>query len=50
VNDPRRTQDLEDIRALLRANRGRVNLVQLREYFRIFEREELLDEILRDVR
>jgi hypothetical protein len=49
VNDPRRTQDLEDIRALLRANRDRVNLVQLREYFRLFEREELLDEILKDV-
>lgn len=47
VNDPRRTQDLEDIRALLRANRDRVNLVELREYFRLFEREELLDEILR---
>ena len=49
VNDPRRTQDLEDMRALLRANRDRVNLVQLREYFRLFEREELLDEILKDV-
>ena len=48
VNDPRRTQDLEDMRALLRANRERVNLAQLREYFRLFEREDLLDEILRD--
>lgn len=48
VNDPRRTQDLEDIRALLRANRERVDFPQLREYFRLFEREELLDEILRD--
>lgn len=46
VNDPRRTQDLEDIRALLRANRDRVNLAELREYFRLFERESLLDEIL----
>ena len=49
VNDPRRTQDLEDIRALLRANRDRVNIPQLREYFRLFEREALLDEILIDV-
>jgi hypothetical protein len=30
VNDPRRTQDLEDMRALLRANRDRVNLSELR--------------------
>lgn len=36
------------MRALLRANRERVNLAQLREYFRLFEREDLLDEILRD--
>lgn len=48
VNDPRRTQDLEDIRALLRANRATVDLPQVREYFRLFEREELLDEILRE--
>lgn len=49
VNDPRRTQDLEDIRALLRANRDTVDLPQLREYFRLFEREALLDEILRAI-
>lgn len=46
VNDPRRTQDLEDIRALLRANPGRVKLVKSREYFRLFDRESLLNEIL----
>jgi hypothetical protein len=46
VNDPRRTQDLEDIRALLRANRDEVNLVELRGHFRLFEREALLDELL----
>lgn len=48
VNDPRRTQDLEDIRALLRANRGTLDMNQLREYFRLFERESLLDELLRE--
>lgn len=37
------------MRALLRANRDKINLVQLGEYFRLFEREELLDEILKDV-
>ena len=46
VNDPRRTQDLEDIRALLQANKNSVNLAQVREYFRLFEREALLDDIL----
>lgn len=46
VNDPRRTQDLEDIRALLRANPDTVNLVTVRKYFRLFDREQLLDEML----
>ncbi len=49
VNDPRRTQDLEDIRALVRANRAGLDMEEVREYFRIFERESLLDEILRDI-
>ena len=48
VNDPRRTQDLEDIRALLRANRAILDMEQVREYFRLFERESLLDEIFRE--
>jgi hypothetical protein len=46
VNDPRRTQDLEDIRALLRANRGTLDMNEVREYFRLFERESLLNELL----
>lgn len=46
VNDPRRTQDLEDIRALLRANRDTVGVDELREYFCLFDREDLLDELL----
>lgn len=46
VNDPRRTQDLEDIRALLRANRDKADLPSIREYFRLFDREPLLDQIL----
>jgi hypothetical protein len=47
ANDPRRTQDMEDIKALLRANRGTLNLVEVREYFKLFNREALLDELLR---
>jgi hypothetical protein len=48
VNDPRRTQDLEDIRALIRANRAVLKLDELRGYFELFEREPLLDELLNE--
>jgi hypothetical protein len=50
VNDPDRRQDLEDIRALLRANTGSVDLARVRDYFRLFDRESLLDELLDDAR
>ena len=50
VNDPGRTQDLEDIRALLRANQPALDMQEVRGYFRLFEREALLDEILRETR
>jgi len=50
VNDSRRTQDLEDIRALLRANLDRLDLAEVRDYFRLFERETLLDELLEQAR
>lgn len=46
INDPRRTQDLEDIRALLRAHRATLDMAEVREYFRLFDREPLLDELL----
>ena len=49
VNDPRRTQDLEDIRALLKANLDTVDMKQLRGYFQLFEREALLDEFIADL-
>ena len=49
VNDPRRTQDLEDIRALLRANRDTLDMEEVREYFRLFDRETQLDELLREI-
>ena len=50
VNDPRRTQDLEDIRALLRANLAALDMDNVRMYFRLFDRESLLDELLRETR
>lgn len=49
VNDSRRTQDLEDIRALLRANRATLDMEQVRGYFRLFEREAILDELLHEI-
>jgi hypothetical protein len=47
TNDPRRTQDLEDIKALLHANGRTLNMTEVREYFKLFNREELLNELLR---
>jgi len=46
VNNPRRTQDLEDIRALIRANRATLDMNAVRGYFKLFDREALLQEIL----
>jgi hypothetical protein len=46
INDARRTQDLEDIRALLRANRTRLDMTEVREYFHLFDQDALLHELL----
>ena len=46
VNDARRTQDLEDIRALLRAGRSELDLGEVRDYFLLFDREPLLEQLL----
>jgi len=48
VNNPRRGQDLEDIRALLRANRDTLDLAEVRDFFRLFKREDLLEELLNE--
>jgi hypothetical protein len=48
VNDPRRLQDLEDIRNLLRVNADRLDMSEVRRYFAIFDRESLLDELHTD--
>jgi len=47
VKNPRRTQDLEDIKALIAANRQALKMHEAREYFRLFNREALLEEILK---
>jgi hypothetical protein len=49
INDPRRGQDIEDIRKLLGVNRDAMNLVEVRGYFRLFDREDLLDRLLASV-
>ncbi|MBB1471657.1 nucleotidyltransferase family protein [Luteimonas sp. MC1782] len=50
VNDPTRARDLDDIRALLRAHHETLDHEALREYFRLFEREELLEALIDEVR
>ncbi|MDE2257894.1 MAG: hypothetical protein KGK05_09055, partial [Xanthomonadaceae bacterium] len=49
VNNPKRTQDIEDIRSLLRANRGSLNMDEVRSYFGLFGREALLNELIADI-
>lgn len=49
VNNPFRTRDLDDIRALLRAQRGRLNMIEVRQYFALFDRKETLDELLAEI-
>lgn len=49
VNDPTRARDVDDIRALLRANRTALNMPEVRSYFSLFGKEALLDEILAEI-
>lgn len=49
VNNPKRTMDREDIRALLRMNRDTLNMAEIREYFQLFGQEALLEEMLHEI-
>lgn len=49
VNNPRRTQDLEDIRALVRANRATLDMTTVGDFFKLFDRETLLRDIIHDI-
>lgn len=49
VNDPSRSRDLDDIRALLRAQRAKLDLDEVAGYFALFDRKELLDELLAEI-
>lgn len=49
VNNPSRHMDQDDILALLRTHRTRLNMDEVRDYFALFDRTELLDEWLADI-
>jgi hypothetical protein len=51
LNDPknRTAVDAPDIQRLLKLHGSRLDMDLVREYFRLFEREDLLDEWLRDI-
>lgn len=49
VNDPSRIRDLEDIRVLIKANRQSIRFDEVRQYFQLFDREALLDELLAEL-
>lgn len=49
VNNPKRVRDMEDIRALLRANSNTLNMDEIREYFQLFGRAALLEEMLHEI-
>jgi hypothetical protein len=46
VNDPSRGRDLDDIRALLQTHHASLDMEQVRGYFALFQREDLLDDLL----
>lgn len=45
-NDPDRGRDRDDMRELLFANRHALDMQRVRDYFILFDREDLLDELL----
>ena len=49
TNNPSRLRDRDDILALLRTHRGRLNMQEVRGYFALFDHEALLDEWLADI-
>ena len=51
TNDKERYhQDLADIETLIRSNKRRLNINLVRDYFKLFKREEELDKILENVK
>ena len=46
VNDATRTRDLDDIRALVKMHLASLDMNQLREYFALFNQQQLLNELI----
>lgn len=46
TNDATRTRDLDDIRALMQRHRASLDMTELREYFALFNKLDLLNELL----
>lgn len=49
VNNPKRVQDIEDIRNLLRANLPTIDLREIGDYFQLFDRMELLNALIAEI-
>lgn len=43
VNDPARARDLDDLRELLKVNAGQIDMDEVRRYFVLFDRQDLLE-------
>ncbi len=48
-DDPRRLKDLQDIVDLVRLHHDTLNLDEVRTYFRLFDREKVLDDVIRSL-
>lgn len=48
-DDPRRIRDLEDIMRLMKTNRDKLDMTEVTEYFDLFQRRKLLDDVLRAI-
>lgn len=47
-NDPSRTRDIDDIRKLLRAGHGTLDMAEVSSYFDLFDSADLLQELRRE--
>jgi hypothetical protein len=48
-NDPSRTRDIDDIRKLLRAGHGKLDMTEVTGYFDLFDSADLLRELMREL-
>jgi len=49
INDPTRSQDVGDIRALLRTQRDRLDMAEVSAYFSLFDRSDFLAELMTEI-